>query len=195
MLNRAKDSSVSMPLVPRSMTRERPPVLRLQVEAQRERVDMGEGRNADFAQRVILHLGENAVAQLRESLHHDARKHIGDDEAEGDGDRGAASANETGPSRGPECRDWRPSPESRTPGRRARRQPAAAGPAAPSATDRAKAYREAGAKVRRHRIPEVDEPLKSFRMGRRGVSGMVIISSEHGRQTFNLQARNRARQP
>ena len=28
MLNRAKDSSVSMPLVPRSITRESPPVLR-----------------------------------------------------------------------------------------------------------------------------------------------------------------------
>jgi hypothetical protein len=28
MLNSAKDSSVSMPLVPRSMTRDRPPVLR-----------------------------------------------------------------------------------------------------------------------------------------------------------------------
>ena len=43
--------------------------LALQVKAQRQRVDMGESRDADLAQGVILHLGEDAVAQLGEGLH------------------------------------------------------------------------------------------------------------------------------
>ena len=57
--------------------------LALEVKAQGQRMDMGEGRDADLAQRVILYLGEDTVAQLGEGLHQDARRRVGADEAEG----------------------------------------------------------------------------------------------------------------
>ena len=51
------------------------------MKAQRQRVNMREGRDADLAQGVILHLGENAVAQLRQRLHQDARDDLARDQA------------------------------------------------------------------------------------------------------------------
>ena len=98
MLNRAKDRSVSMPLVPRSITRDRPAGLALQVKAQGQGMDMGEGLHRHFAHGMILHLGEDAVAQLGEGLHQDARDHIGRDQGQhrADGDVGGR-----GPQRGP----------------------------------------------------------------------------------------------
>ena len=53
---------------------------------------MGEGLHRHFAHGVIQHLGEDAVAQLGESLHQDARRHIGahqpQGQAHGDGGDG-----------------------------------------------------------------------------------------------------------
>jgi predicted Rossmann-fold nucleotide-binding protein len=115
-------------------------------------VDMGEGRDADFAQRVILHLCENAVAQLREGLHQDARQHIADDQAEDcamtamfarRASRSVIQPNMTGDTvasnreRETDERDDHAQLEIR---------------AAPSATDRASACRAAAATARRRPI-------------------------------------------
>ena len=56
--------------------------LALEMEAQRKRVDMGKGRDADFAHRVILHAGKNTVAKLGEDLHQDARQRVTADHGE-----------------------------------------------------------------------------------------------------------------
>ena len=62
--------------------------LALQMKAQRQSVDMRERLHRHFAHGVVLHLGENAVAQLGESLHHDARHRIGGDQRRNDRHRG-----------------------------------------------------------------------------------------------------------
>ncbi len=58
------------------------------MEAQRQRVDVREGGDTDLAQRVILHLGEHAVAQLRDGRGEDARHDLrGDQSGHGGKDR------------------------------------------------------------------------------------------------------------
>ena len=67
---------VSMPLRPRSSTRLRPPDLALEMEAQRQLVQMREGAHRKPAHRVHRHLAEQAVAQLRKRRHQDAHAAI-----------------------------------------------------------------------------------------------------------------------
>src|SRR6185437_6632504 len=54
--------------------------LALEMEAQRQRVQMAEGGEADHAHGVLLDLGEDRVAQLAESLGGDARDAVNDDQ-------------------------------------------------------------------------------------------------------------------
>jgi len=64
--------------------------LAFQMKAQRQGMNMREGLHRDFPHGMIEHLGEDAVAQLTESLHQNAGNRIGADERQGqaDGDGG-----------------------------------------------------------------------------------------------------------
>ena len=152
MLNIANDSSVSMPLVPRSMTRDSPPVLRSRWKRSDSVWTCAKVETATSRMRVILHLGEDAVAQLRESLHQDARGGVGaiQDERQRRARSRPASLRQhvdrpAVEQRRDAGRRRREQQEERSTRRRAR-----AAPAAPSARDRAAASTAAGTTARHH---------------------------------------------
>ena len=73
---------VSMPFRPRSRTPRQATGLALEMEAQRQLVHVIEGHDGETAHRVHRHLGEQAVAQLRQQRHqnaHAAVRHRHDD--------------------------------------------------------------------------------------------------------------------
>ena len=69
--------SVSMPSRARSSTRAEPAGLALEMKAQRQHVHVLERDDREPAHRVHRHLGEHAVAHLREQRHDDARDAVG----------------------------------------------------------------------------------------------------------------------
>ncbi len=93
---------VSMALRPRSSTRVRPPVLRSRWKRSDSSCMCSKVRIGEPAHRVHRHLGEHAVAHLRQRRHQDAHAAIGDrhgdrrgehpDQPVGGGDRRAALA-------------------------------------------------------------------------------------------------------
>lgn len=72
-----------MPRVPRSMLRLRPPRLPVEVEAERERVQVPEDAEGHAADRALAHLREDGVAQLPEGEREDAHDAVADDERDG----------------------------------------------------------------------------------------------------------------
>ncbi len=69
-----------------------PAGLAVEMEAQRQRMEMAERRERDAAHRVLLDLGEDDVAQLARDLRQDARNAIGDDDHHRHGDDGGDMA-------------------------------------------------------------------------------------------------------
>ena len=78
---------VSMPLRPRSSTRVRPPVLRSRWKRSDSWCMCSKVLEREPAHRVHRHLGEHAVAQLRQHRHQDAHAAIGERHRDRRGDR------------------------------------------------------------------------------------------------------------
>ncbi len=75
-----KRTIVSMPLVPRSMIRDKPAGLALQMEAQRELVHVHEGPVGELAHRMLADARKEGVAQLVEAELDQPGEVIGDDQ-------------------------------------------------------------------------------------------------------------------
>ena len=80
MLNTASRSTDWMPCVPRSITRDRPPVWRSRWKRSDEPVQVLEGLQRQLADGALLHGGEHRVAQLGEAGGGDAQQAVGHDQ-------------------------------------------------------------------------------------------------------------------
>ena len=73
-----KRTIVSMPLTPRSMMRERPPVRRSRWKRSDSSMQMHEGAEREDAHRILADARKQRVAQLAEAALHDADDIVGD---------------------------------------------------------------------------------------------------------------------
>ncbi|MEI9932522.1 MAG: hypothetical protein WDM89_18785 [Rhizomicrobium sp.] len=79
MLNSANDNNVSIPLVPRSITRDKPPVLRSRWKRSDSVWTWAKVETATSRMAWYCTFCEHTVAQLREGLHQNPRQRISRD--------------------------------------------------------------------------------------------------------------------